>query len=203
MVPQQRGKINFFSSMLHSSASFSIYADDQNQEQVVGLEAFEKGITIEVSKEALGSGSDFSFSKGAMGLIQEEEMEDEYGLHSVKKWGFDDGEIDLRPASPPLYLAAGLGMDASGLGGGYDPVDFYDEKIVDEPPSLLRNYVQSLWVSSSTRPNFHCDLLLNLHELDKFYQSMMGLMHQISGCSWVARDVSGLLLNSLFFQNLS
>ncbi|XP_022157972.1 uncharacterized protein LOC111024569 [Momordica charantia] len=131
--------------MLHSSASFSIYADDQNQEQVVGLEAFEKVITIEVSKEALGSGSDFSFSKGAMGLIQEEEMEDEDGLHSVKKWGFDDGEIDLRPASPPLYLAAGLGMDASGLGGGYDPVDFYDEKIVDEPPSLLRNYVQSLW----------------------------------------------------------
>ncbi|CAK9318795.1 unnamed protein product [Citrullus colocynthis] len=136
--------------MLHSTASFSIYNDDENREQVMGLEAFEKGIMIEVNKEALGSsGNDFSFSKGAMGLIQEEEMEDEDGLNSIAIRGFDDGEVNLRPASPPLYLAAGLGMDASGLGGGYDSVDFFDEKMVDELPSidhslLLRNYVQSL-----------------------------------------------------------
>lgn len=139
--------------MLHSTASFSIYTDDENQEQVVGLEEFEKGITIEVNKEALGSGNEFSFEKGAMGLIQEEEIEEEDGLNSIMKRGSDGGEFDLRPASPPLYLAAGLGMDASGLGGGYDPIDFFDEKMVDEPsihPSLiLRNCVQSLWVSSS------------------------------------------------------
>ncbi|XP_038907166.1 uncharacterized protein LOC120092966 [Benincasa hispida] len=137
--------------MLHSTASFSIYTDDENQEQVIGLEAFEKGIMIEVNKEALGSiSNDFSFSKETMGLIQEEEMEDEDGLNSITNRGFDDGEVNLRPASPPLYLAAGLGMDASGLGGGYDSVDFFDEKMVDEPHSvdhslLLRNYVQSLW----------------------------------------------------------
>lgn len=151
--------------MLHSTASFSIYTDDENQEQVMGLEAFEKGIMIEVNKEALGSsGNDFSFSKGAMGLIQEEEMEDEDGLNSIAIRGFDDGEVNLRPASPPLYLAAGLGMDATGLGGGYDSVDFFDEKMVDELPSidhslLLRNYVQSLLVNSPTHPrsfNFIC-----------------------------------------------
>uniref|UniRef100_A0A9I9CNU7 Tetratricopeptide repeat-like superfamily protein n=1 Tax=Cucumis melo TaxID=3656 RepID=A0A9I9CNU7_CUCME len=134
--------------MLHSTASFSIYTDDENQEQIMGLEAFEKGVMIEVNKEeVLGStGNDFSFSKRAMGLIQEEEMEDEDGLNR----GFDDSEVNLRPASPPLYLAAGLGMDASGLGGGYDSVDFFDEKMVDETPSIhpslpLRDYVQSLW----------------------------------------------------------
>ncbi|KGN56808.1 uncharacterized protein LOC101202732 [Cucumis sativus] len=134
--------------MLHSTASFSIYTDDENQEQIMGLEAFEKGVMIEVNKEeVLGStGHDFSFSERAMGLIQEEEMEDEDGLNR----GFDDSEVNLRPASPPLYLAAGLGMDASGLGGGYDSVDFFDEKMVDETPSIhpslsLRDYVQSLW----------------------------------------------------------
>ncbi|KAG6582421.1 hypothetical protein SDJN03_22423, partial [Cucurbita argyrosperma subsp. sororia] len=134
--------------MLHSTASFSIYTDDENQEQVMGLEEFEKGITIEVNKEALGSGNDFCFSKGAMGLIQEEEMEDGDGMNSIGD--FDGGEFDLTPASPPMYLAAGLGLDASGLGGAYDSVDFFDEKMVDEPPAihpslLLRKYVQSLW----------------------------------------------------------
>lgn len=171
--------------MLHSTASFSIYTDDENQEQIMGLEAFEKGVMIEVNKEeVLGStGNDFSFSKRAMGLIQEEEMEDEDGLNR----GFDDSEVNLRPASPPLYLAAGLGMDASGLGGGYDSVDFFDEKMVDETPSIhpslpLRDYVQSLWVNSPTPLRsfssvFPCDVLLNLRELDKFYLSIMGLMH--------------------------
>ncbi|XP_023526651.1 uncharacterized protein LOC111790084 [Cucurbita pepo subsp. pepo] len=134
--------------MLHSTASFSIYTDDENQEQVMGLEGFEKGITIEVNKEAVGSGNDFCFSKGAMGLIQEEEMEDDDGMNSIG--GFDGGEFDLTPASPPMYLAAGLGLDASGLGGAYDSMDFFDEKMVDEPPAvhpslLLRKYVQSLW----------------------------------------------------------
>lgn len=133
--------------MLHSTASFSIYTDDENQEQVIGLEEFEKRITIQVNKE------DFCFSEGAMGLIEEEEMEDEDALSSISNPGFNAGDFDLSPASPPMYLAAGFGMDASGFGGGYDSVDFFNEKMMDEPsihPSLiLRNSVQSLWVSFS------------------------------------------------------
>lgn len=90
--------------------SFSIYAsndgsDEENGEKE-GLERI----------EVLGSG-EFSFGKKGMGLIEENdgEEEDEELLNEFQDLGI--GEV-VEPASPPMYLATGLGIDGAGASAG-------------------------------------------------------------------------------------
>ena len=73
-------------------------------------------------------------------------------------------EVGNEPVSPPMYLAAGLGIDSFGIGGGeldgdfLSPANFddgsdaeeYYRKMVDQYPChplFLRNYAQVLQVS--------------------------------------------------------
>lgn len=117
----------------------------------------ERSVTI---GDNIGSG-DFSFQKGIMGLIKEEDTdeEDKY-KQGVKMFQDMDSEELLRPASPPLYLAAGLGIgggDGGARGGGDDfgPSNFdgsegveeYYKRMLDTDPRnplYLRNYAQLL-----------------------------------------------------------
>ncbi|CAL5392256.1 unnamed protein product [Camellia sinensis] len=132
------------SSMLRAP-SFSIYAsndgsDEENGEKE-GLERI----------EVLGSG-EFSFRKKGMGLIEENdgEEEDEEVLNEFQDLGI--GEV-IEPASPPMYLATGLGIGGAsagagtGTGGGGGNVEEYYKRMVGEDPSnplFLRNYAQLL-----------------------------------------------------------
>ncbi|XP_010262453.1 PREDICTED: uncharacterized protein LOC104600973 [Nelumbo nucifera] len=145
--------------MLETIQSFSFYnsrakkEEDEEQDQEGGL--LQRSVTIGESIDALGNADISSKKNKNMGLIMEEELNS--GL---------EGETE--PASPPLYLARGLGTDAGGLGGGGGcgssgvPVDFGEsgpdgsnveehyKKMVEENPTnslFLRNYAQFLYQS--------------------------------------------------------
>eukprot|EP00258_Populus_trichocarpa_P047473 XP_024463492.1 uncharacterized protein LOC7494753 isoform X2 [Populus trichocarpa] len=152
--------------MLHSSPSFSIfYKNDELEDEghngtdVGREEELMRTITIRENIESIGSG-DFSFGKTSMGLIEEEgEKEQEQDSNGIENF-----DIEVRePASPPLYLAAGLGIDDidlggnSGGGGGFhlsfpnfdedDDVEEYYKRMIDENPFhplLLSNYARLL-----------------------------------------------------------
>ncbi|KAJ6903721.1 hypothetical protein NC651_021029 [Populus alba x Populus x berolinensis] len=153
--------------MLHSSPSFSIfYKNDgledegHNGTDVGREEELMRTITIRENIESIGSG-DFSFGETSMGLIEEEgEKEQEQDSNGIDN--FDIEEV-REPASPPLYLAAGLGIDDidlgsdSGGGGGFhlsfpnfdedDDVEEYYKRMIDEypfHPLLLSNYARLL-----------------------------------------------------------
>lgn len=142
-----------FHSTLHSAPSFAIYnnslEDSDNDPQQV----------------LMSSGGDFSFGgKRMMDLIDEGENEKD-GLTEEE----DDG-VELRPPSPPMYLAVatGLGVDGTGfddvLGSHnltsfdiFDPnlqesgdLEEYYKRMVDEYPChplVLKKYAQLLQVS--------------------------------------------------------
>jgi hypothetical protein len=155
--------------MLHSSPSFSIfYKNDELEDEghngtdVGREEELMRTITIRENIKSIGSG-DFSFGKTSMGLIEEEgEKEQEQDSNGIEN--FDIEEV-REPASPPLYLAAGLGIDDidlggnSGGGGGFhlsfpnfdeddDVEEYYKRMIYENPfhPLLLSNYARLLQV---------------------------------------------------------
>ncbi|CAL1356015.1 unnamed protein product [Linum trigynum] len=159
--------------MLHSAPSFSVFTTTDEE---VGEEEQKDGVlmrTVTIG-ESIESG-DFSFGKGKendMGLIEEVE-EKETGEDEDD--GDDDGdqsknltfnkrvvippslsfvEDENQPASPPMYLATGLGFDSaidfqaasSLLDEGGDLEEYYS-KMLDQFPShplFLRNYAHLL-----------------------------------------------------------
>ncbi|KAL3724663.1 hypothetical protein ACJRO7_029777 [Eucalyptus globulus] len=165
--------------MLHSVPSFSVFVstDDEagdhhrREEDDAGAgEALQRTVTIAGGIPAVGS-AEFSFGKKAMGLIEEEEGEgdgggdaggrEELGLRNeLSGGGGGDGEREL--ASPPMYLAAGLGIgnadfggesSGGGLGlnlpefdGDGDAEEFYGRMVNEFPchPVFLRNYAHVL-----------------------------------------------------------
>lgn len=153
-------------SMLRTEPSLSIYnsncdeTQDSNnlKQEFDNKEQLERTVTIGEVIEGLDDGRDFSFGKKTMGLI--EEAEDEQALDGFQTFCFED---DDRPASPPLYLATGLGIDSTGFDTTVDSVDlsivssdersnleeYYQRMINEYPchPLLLRNYAQLLLVS--------------------------------------------------------
>lgn len=157
--------------MLQTSPSFSIFnssdevQDEENRPQDPSEEALERTISIGGSIETMGSG-EFSFSKKNMSLIEEEEEEGEEGVNAIQIESVE--EEANNPPSPRMYLATGLGIDASGIvtgvgeggiaGADLSPPDFdgtcnveeYYKKMVDEYPChplFLRSYAQVLQVS--------------------------------------------------------
>ncbi|XP_065862965.1 uncharacterized protein [Euphorbia lathyris] len=154
--------------MLHTAPSFSLYnvnhdigeeAQSRNNNGGGGEEeeVLMRTVTIGDNIEVTASG-DFSFGKKKMGLI-EEEGDDEQG-GEVEDLNL---EPENEPASPPMYLASGFGIDCfdiagsePGAGGFHsslpnfdesgDPEDYY-KRMVDEYPShplFLANYAQLL-----------------------------------------------------------
>ncbi|KAJ7955489.1 Tetratricopeptide repeat (TPR)-like superfamily protein [Quillaja saponaria] len=136
---------------------------ENGEEDHIGIqndpqEVLKRTITIGDSIEALGN-SELSFEKNSMSLIEEEGDDEEGGLTGIQNLSFEE------PASPPMYLAAGLGIDAAGSGGapgfnngnhidlsrenfdGKGDAEEYYERMLDEYPChplLLRNYAQLL-----------------------------------------------------------
>lgn len=157
--------------MLQTSPSFSIFnssdevQDEENRPQDPSEEALERTISIGESIETMGSG-EFSFTKKNMSLIEEEEEEGEEGVNAIQ---IESVEVEANnPPSPRMYLATGLGIDASGIvtgvgeggiaGADLSPPDFdgtcnveeYYKKMVDEYPChplFLSSYAQVLQVS--------------------------------------------------------
>ncbi|KAJ4840271.1 hypothetical protein Tsubulata_024967 [Turnera subulata] len=152
-------------SMLHTAPSLSIFNQNDGLEGEEGKEeALMRTATIGESIEAKGSG-DFSFGSNTnMGLIEEEgEEEQDGGLNGIEKLGIEDHK---EPVSPPMYLAAGLGIDGIDLGGdgrggglgGVDLItlpqfdgvddaeDYYKRMINGYPchPLFLSNYARLL-----------------------------------------------------------
>ncbi|GAV62211.1 TPR_11 domain-containing protein [Cephalotus follicularis] len=164
--------------MLRTEPSFCIYNDGFESEQVSGPEGFEgeevlkRTVTIGESIEGISS-DEFSFGKKHMGLI-EEQKEEEASEEGEEKEQVLDGikglivAEEIEQPSSPMYLAAGLGIDGAGFGGGgVDGIDFnlpnfakggdaeeyYKKKLDEYPchPLLLRNFAQLL----KTKGDFH------------------------------------------------
>ncbi|KAL2325040.1 hypothetical protein Fmac_024098 [Flemingia macrophylla] len=147
-----------FETTLHSAPSFSIYTNPHGDG--VMEEVLKKTVLMEHSLEASGSG-EFSFEKTKMDMIKEGEHENE------NENGWSDGINDLsiedaEPASPPMYLASGLGVDGVvGIGPDklisddmFNPnlqesedLEGYYKRMVDEYPChplILKKYAQLL-----------------------------------------------------------
>ncbi|GAB4843665.1 hypothetical protein Ancab_013629 [Ancistrocladus abbreviatus] len=139
--------------MLQSAPSFSIY--DVTKDGVQRKEEKEKGNNGKSGESSLltrsvtigDAGSDFSFVEPNMELIREEEGEGEEEEEEEGAVNWKDGGSP----SPPMYLAAGLGVDddesifENFLEG--EKVEEYYRNLVEEYPShplILRNYAQLL-----------------------------------------------------------
>lgn len=134
--------------MLKSEPSLSVYCDSgdvfKTKDQVSGIdENLERTVSIGDSVEA-----DFSFAKHKI-------KEEDSGGGAREEQGL---EIE-RPPSPPMHLAAGLGIDKFDLYGkeikfdlpGLDDenCDDYYKSMLEEYPShplLLKNYAKFLEV---------------------------------------------------------
>ncbi|KAL8162847.1 hypothetical protein V2J09_014336 [Rumex salicifolius] len=149
--PRNNGK------KLESAPSFGIYHSgdefdieeileeekkkSKNVEEEIGLDR-----TLSIGELIESKDGEFSFGKTDMGLIVEEEGEGEN-----EDEGFDPS------ASPPMYLATGLGADFIDNGGNLgisfeddeDAEDYYTNMIEQFPshPLLLRNYAEMLKAS--------------------------------------------------------
>lgn len=148
-------------AMLETTPSFSIYnltqgveGEEGSQQEEIEGEVFvlERTITIEESIRGTTS-REFSFGRKTMGLIEEEEEEED--VNGFQKLGVEDG---VEPVSPLMYLATGLGMDGAGFGGrrvdfaaadfdeSGDVEEYYRRMVNEDPcnPLFLRNYAQLL-----------------------------------------------------------
>ena len=197
--------------MLHTSPSFSIFTstdefqdgEHNNRLQDPIKEEQERTVTIGDSIEAMGSG-EFSFgNKKSMGLIEEaEEDEEEEGLKGIQNLSV---EVGNEPASPRMYLAAGLGIDSFSIGGGeldgdfLSPANFddssdveeYYRKMVDQYPChplFLKNYAQVLQVSLLFLIFSLLSLYINLLELHKIRRNYELLAHVNSTLDWAPID---------------
>nr|KYP60762.1 hypothetical protein KK1_023175 [Cajanus cajan] len=146
-----------FESTLHSAPSFSIYNNPHGGGDME--EVLKKTLPNGQSLEATGSG-EFSFERNKMDLIEEREHENENDWSSgIHKLSIEEEE-DAEPASPPMYLASGLGVEGV-LGSDklisddmfnpnlHDSEDLegYYKRMVDEYPChplILKKYAQLL-----------------------------------------------------------
>ena len=198
-------------NMLQTSPSFSIFTstdefqdgENNNRLQDPSREEQERTVTIGENIEAMGSG-EFSFgNKKSMGLIEEaEEDEEEEGLKGIQNLSV---EVGNEPASPPMYLAAGLGIDSFSIGGGeldgdfLSPANFNDSSDVEEyyrkmvdqypcHPLFLKNYAQVLQVSLLFLIFSLLSLYINLLELHRIRRNYELLAHVNSTLDWAPID---------------
>lgn len=159
VAPRTSSSYQDNNSMLETAPSFSIFHSGILDFQGSDQEPLERTITIGENIESMMGGGDFCFGKKSMGLIEEKGEEEEEGLDGIQSLRVEE---QVRPASPPMYLAAGLGVHAAGF--GWDAWDDelsmanidesgngeeYYKRMVDEYPChplFLRNYAQALQV---------------------------------------------------------
>ena len=130
-------------SRLRTAPSFSVFNSDEFRDS--NQQVLERTVTIEGGIG--GASGDFRFGDYGMGFIKEEG---------------EDGEDQVQPPSPPMYLATRLGFDSTG-GFGFqggddfpmpeieendDPEEYYRKMLDEYPchPLFLKNYAQALQV---------------------------------------------------------
>lgn len=148
---------------LRTAPSFAIYNSNEGfgDGDADTEEVLRRTITIGQTIEAMGSG-EFSFDKKGMDLIEEEGESERDGLSGTQKLAVEE---EVEPASPPMYLAAGLGVDGGTgfrfdncgsdnlsmptLDGSGDVEEYYERMVNEYPchPLILRNYAEILRVS--------------------------------------------------------
>ncbi|CAB4261874.1 unnamed protein product [Prunus armeniaca] len=164
VAPRTSSSYQDNNSMLETAPSFSIFHSGMLDFQGSDQEPLERTITIGENIESMMGGGDFCFGKKSMGLIEEKGEEEEEGLDGIQSFRVEE---QVRPASPSMYLAAGLGVQAAGF--GWDAWDDelsmanidesgngeeYYKRMVDEYPChplFLRNYAQAL----QSKGDFH------------------------------------------------
>ncbi|XP_057735698.1 uncharacterized protein LOC130951102 [Arachis stenosperma] len=102
-----------FKSTLRSAPSFEIYNTSHGE---FGEDETYPGVVLLKRRESHGS-AEFTFGGGGrkrMELIEEDAENERIG-EKEKEDDDDDDVVDLEPPSPPMYLAAGLGVDATGF----------------------------------------------------------------------------------------
>ncbi|KMS95614.1 hypothetical protein BVRB_006620 [Beta vulgaris subsp. vulgaris] len=126
--------------MLESAPSFTIYAN-KKEGDVEDEEKEERENVDKIYGEIMGSG-EFSFAKPDLDLINEEGDNDVLSESVVgfEKLGTDEQEV--RPGSPLMYLATGLGIKEE---REYNE-DYYRELLQEYPnhPLILKKYAQLL-----------------------------------------------------------
>ncbi|XP_048430578.1 uncharacterized protein LOC103942562 isoform X1 [Pyrus x bretschneideri] len=144
--------------MLETAPSFSIFneaselCDEMIPRQDSKQEPLGRTNTVGDSIDVTWGGG-FSFEK--MGLI--EEKEEEEGMKAIRTLRIDE-EVK-RPASPPLYLATGVGVGGAGSGcdawdndltteivdASDNPKEYYKRMVDEYPchPLFLRKYGQA------------------------------------------------------------
>lgn len=132
--------------MLESAPSFTIYAN-KKEGDVEDEEKEERENIDKIDGEIMGSG-EFSFAKPDLDLIKEEGDNDvlRESVVGLEKLGTDEQEV--RPGSPLMYLATGLGIKEE---REYNE-DYYRELLQEYPnhPLILKNnvlaaYAKFLW----------------------------------------------------------
>ncbi|XP_050218044.1 uncharacterized protein LOC126668873 [Mercurialis annua] len=132
--------------MLQTEPSFSIYNDENEENNGADDEKLMKKITI--------GEKEFSFGKNGMGLIEEEDYQENMNVEKVE--GLESLKVE-GPVSPSMYLASGLGIDGVDFGRiGFDfnlpnfdenGDEEYYKRMVDEfpcHPLVLSNYAHLL-----------------------------------------------------------
>ncbi|KAM1195815.1 hypothetical protein ACFX13_022770 [Malus domestica] len=164
VAPLKSSYTHDHNSMLETAPSFNIFnkasefRDEMIQRQDLKQEPLERSITIGDSLDVTGLGG-FSFEKKMRWIEEkgEEEVKVE-GLKAIRTLRVDE-EVG-RPASPPMYLATGLGVGGAGFGcDAWDndlsmenvdengnPEEYYKRMVDEYPchPLFLRKYGQAL-----------------------------------------------------------
>ncbi|BAT94679.1 uncharacterized protein HKW66_Vig0258540 [Vigna angularis] len=147
---------DFESTTLYSAPSFAIYNNPDGDDGITPEDILKKTVLFGQSLEVTGSG-EFSFENKKMDLIEEAENENDWS-NGIQNLSIE--EEDVEPASPPMYLATGLGVDAD---IGFDKLmdddifnpnlqesedlEGYYKRMIDEYPChplLLKKYAQFL-----------------------------------------------------------
>ncbi|MED6200354.1 hypothetical protein PIB30_084228 [Stylosanthes scabra] len=154
-----------FKSTLRSAPSFEIYNTSHGE---FGEDETYPGVVLLKRRESHGS-AEFTFGGGGgrkkMELIEEEAENERVGDKKEREKAEDDGDVvvDLEPPSPPMYLAAGLGVDANAVVGYEDflthddvfvpnlhdseDLEGYYKRMIDEypyHPLILKKHAQIL-----------------------------------------------------------
>ncbi|XP_027365197.1 uncharacterized protein LOC113872118 [Abrus precatorius] len=146
-----------FQSTLHSAPSFAIYNNSHGDNDTDPEDVLKRSALIGKSLKSTESG-EFSFGRNKMDLIEEGESDNDWSS-GIQNLSIE--EEDVEPASPPMYLAAGLGADGTGFGSDnliiddiFNPnlqesgdLEEYYKKMVDEYPChplILKKYAQLL-----------------------------------------------------------
>lgn len=131
--------------MLPKEPSFCIYNTEDGVDEMKENQDLVRSVTIGDIVSDIGS-SDFSFGKKGMGLIEEDENEDEEKrvFYEVNELGFEESEQVISSK-----YHGGVEFEPLDFDGNGDVEEYYKRVLKEDPcnPLFLRNYAQLLQVS--------------------------------------------------------